>query len=183
MRIVLASASPRRLQLLQGCAFDVEVRAPGVDEAKLPGEAPAAMVQRLAHAKAGAVDVDDRAVVVAADTTVVLDGRALEKPDGAADAVSMLTRLSGRAHDVLTGFCVRGPRGERVGLVRTEVRFRPLSAAEIEAYVATGEPLDKAGAYGIQGRGGALVDAVFGSYPNVVGLPVAEVVAAVREVA
>jgi septum formation protein len=180
--IVLASASPRRLQLLTACGLDVEVRPGHVDEEVFPGEAPAAMVLRLAidkarQARAGAAG----AIVVAADTTVVLDGEILGKPGSAFEAHAMIARLSGRAHDVLTGFCVcRGPL-ERTGVVRTEVVFRQLERAEIAAYVASGEPFDKAGAYGIQGLGGALVDRVCGSYPNVVGLPLREVLAALRE--
>ena len=177
MRIVLKSGSPRRRELLLACGFDVVVQVPDIDERARAGEAPAAMVLRLALEKAGDAG---GAVVVAADTTVVLDGEALEKPRDDDDARVMLARLAGRTHEVLTGWCVRGAGGERSGVVRTEVRFRELTAGEIEAYVATGEPRDKAGAYGIQGKGGGLVDWVRGSYPNVVGLPVAEVVAAIR---
>jgi septum formation protein len=178
--IILASASPRRLQLLTACGWEVEVRPAHVDEAALPGEPAAAMVERLARHKARAVSSDAEHIVVAADTTVVLDGEALAKPLDDADAQRMLGRLQGRTHEVLTGYCVRRGAREQVGVVRTEVAFRPLTDREIAAYVATGEPRDKAGAYGIQGQGGALVDRVVGSYPNVVGLPVAEVVAAIR---
>lgn len=178
--IVLASASPRRLQLLRACGLDVEVRAADVDERERPGERAADMVLRLARAKARAVTGE---LVVAADTTVVLDERILTKPADAAAAREMLTSLAGRAHHVLTGWCVRAGAREQTGVVRTEVVFRALTAAEVDAYVATGEPFDKAGGYGIQGAGGALVDTVQGSYPNVVGLPVREVLAALRELA
>ena len=182
MRIVLASGSPRRRELLVACGYDVDVHVPGVAEGRAPGEAPAQMVVRLAQEKARTARTAE-GLVVAADTTVVLDGQVLEKPADDADARAMLRRLSGRTHEVLTGWCVRGPRGERSGVVATAVTFRPLTDAEIDAYVASGEPRDKAGAYGIQGRGGALVDVVHGSYPNVVGLPVAEVVHALAAVA
>lgn len=178
-RIVLASASPRRLQLLQACGYDVEVRPADVDETQLPSEAPGEMVLRLARAKAAAVV--SPALIVAADTTVVLDGEALAKPLDDEDARRMLGLLRGRIHEVLTGFCVRRSDAWRSGIVSTRVTFRPLTDDEIRAYVETGEPRDKAGSYGIQGLGGALVDRVEGSYPNVVGLPVAEVVAALRE--
>lgn len=179
-RIVLASASPRRLQLLRACGLDVDVSPANVDEAERPGEPAADMVLRLAREKARAVS---GALVVAADTTVVLDGRILAKPANADEARAMLTSLAGRAHEVLTGWCVRAGAREQTGVVRTEVVFRALTAVEVDAYIATGEPFDKAGGYGIQGAGGALVDTVQGSYPNVVGLPVREVLAALRELA
>lgn len=178
VRIVLASASPRRHQLLVTCGFTVDVRPAHVDETPHPGENPASMVLRLARAKASAIE---GTLVVAADTTVVLDADALAKPLDSDDARRMLGRLSGRTHRVLTGWCVQSGERARAGVVTTQVTFRHLTDDEIAAYVATGEPFDKAGAYGIQGLGGALVDRVEGSYPNVVGLPVAEVVAAIRE--
>jgi len=180
MRVVLASRSPRRRELLLAAGLHVEVNPPDVDEAAAPGEPPAAMVLRLAIEKAATVETGE--VVVAADTAVVLDGEALGKPRDVEDAALMLARLSGRAHEVLTGFCVRQGRERLAAVVKTEVSFRPLSQAEIFGYVSSGEPLDKAGAYGIQGLGGALVDRVEGSYTNVVGLPLAEVLAAIREV-
>lgn len=179
MRVVLASASPRRLQLLQACGLLVEVRAPCVDESIRAGEPPGEMVLRLAVAKAKTVAGLD--LVIGADTTVVLDGVSLGKPPDVAAAMAMIASLSGRAHDVLTGFCVRRTGQTRSGVVRTKVVFRALSREEITAYVATGESFDKAGGYGIQGLGGALVDTVQGSYPNIVGLPVREVLAAIRE--
>lgn len=181
MRVLLASRSPRRRELLLAAGVQVEVRAPDVDEAPAPDEPPAAMVMRLAIEKAGTVRTRD-AVVVAADTAVVLDGAALGKPVDHEHAVGMLGCLSGRRHEVLTGFCVQRGRERLATVVTTEVWFRELSQAEIVGYVATGEPLDKAGAYGIQGVGGALIDRLKGSYTNVVGLPLAEVLAAIREV-
>ena len=184
MRIVLASGSPRRRELLLSCGYDVVVQRPDVDETPRD-EAPSAMVLRLARDKAAtAATLANDCVVVAADTTVVLDGAVLAKPADDADAADMLRRLSGRSHEVLTGYCVRRTlRDARDGVVRTEVTFRHLSQAEIERYVASGEPRDKAGGYGIQGQGGALVHTVHGSYTNVVGLPLAEVIAAIRELA
>lgn len=180
MRVVLASRSPRRRELLLAAGLQVEVRPPDVDESPAPGEPPAAMVLRLAIEKAALAAGDE--VVVAADTAVVLDGEALGKPSDAEDAVRMLARLSGRPHEVLTGFCVQRGRERLAAVVKTEVSFRALTQAEIFGYVSSGEPLDKAGGYGIQGLGGALVDRVNGSYTNVVGLPLAEVLAALREV-
>jgi len=181
VKLVLASASPRRLQLLRACGYDVVVSPAHLDETQLPGEPPAVMVERLARAKAVAIAASD--LVVAADTTVVLGADALAKPTDDADAARMLERLSGQTHEVITGWCVRKNAAVRSGIVSTRVTFRRLTAREIAAYVATGEPLDKAGAYGIQGAGGALVDGVEGSYPNVVGLPMAEVIAAIVELA
>ncbi|MBI1947378.1 MAG: septum formation inhibitor Maf [Deltaproteobacteria bacterium] len=180
MRVLLASRSPRRRELLLAAGLHVEVCPPEVDEAPRDGEPAAAMVLRLAIEKASTVQSSE--TVVAADTAVVLDGLALGKPLDLEDAAAMLTRLSGRQHEVLTGFCVRRGRERLATVVKTEVWFRALSPPEIFGYVSTGEPLDKAGAYGIQGLGGALIDRLNGSYTNVVGLPLAEVLAAIREV-
>lgn len=142
------------------------------------------MVRRLAVLKAERIAAElPEAIVVAADTTVVVDGAALAKPNDEQEACAMLMRLQGRSHEVLTGFCVRRGSEERADVVRTEVVFRPLSRHAVEAYVATGESLDKAGGYGIQGAGGALVERVSGSYSNVVGLPISEVLEAVAELA
>lgn len=171
--LLLASASPRRRELLTriGVAFDV--LAGEVDESPLPGEAPEPLVRRLARAKAAAVaERCAGAVVLAADTIVTYGGEIYGKPGDAADACRMLRSLSGRAHRVLTGFCVVGPQGEvDEVVVASEVEFRQLAEAEIDAYVATGEPLDKAGAYAIQGGASVFVASVRGSYSNIVGLP------------
>lgn len=177
--LVLASASPRRHMLLFGLGFDLRVRPADVVEIQAPGEAARDMVERLARTKAWAI-AEDRLPVLAADTAVVLRSRTgeevLGKPQDRAEAERMLRRLSGQPHVVLTGYCVRLGSRERMGCVETQVWFRSLSEAELAAYLDTEESMDKAGAYGIQGYGGALVERIEGSYSNVVGLPVAEVI-------
>ncbi len=186
---MLASTSPRRRELLAAAGLVFDVLAPGIDECPVRGEAPADFACRAASEKAAAVAARlDRAagrrtVVLGCDTVVVLGCRILGKPRGAAEAARMLRGLSGRAHGVLTGVCLLsgrpgGPWRERVLPVRTEVVFRRLSPADIARYVATGEPMDKAGAYGIQGAAAGMVRTVRGSYTNVVGLPLAEVLGA-----
>lgn len=190
--LVLASASPRRRALLDAMGLVHEVEPADVDETPRPGEDAAALVCRLAEAKARTV-LDRRIAavteptgldgpeVLAADTVVVLDGRVMGKPLDADEAVAMLRALSGRTHEVLTGVAVARPvddgTGVDVAVERTSVTFSTLTDAEILAYVATGEPLDKAGAYGIQGRAGAFVAGIEGSHDNVVGLPTARVAA------
>jgi septum formation protein len=181
LAVVLASASPRRRELLAGQGLRFEVRVSDVPEIPRAGEPAADFTLRVAGDKAAAVAKDvPGAVVVAADTAVVLGARILGKPVDADDAHALLASLSGNTHEVITGVCVRGPAGEERFAVRTAVRFRALQPAEIRWYVATGEPLDKAGAYAIQGSGGAFVEAIYGSYSSVVGLPVAETLAALR---
>jgi septum formation protein len=183
--LVLASQSPRRRELLEQLGVPLVVRPAHADETVLPGEAARDYVLRVARAKARAVDglssateAREGAVVLAADTAVVLRGEVLGKPSGPDDARRMLRALSGTVHEVLTGVCVRRTSAalgiELDVVVATEVRFATLSPAEIDWYVATGEPLDKAGAYAIQGAGGAFVVRVDGSVSNVVGLPLAE---------
>jgi septum formation protein len=173
MRLVLASASPRRTDLLREAGYLFEVEPADVDESELAGEPPAAYVVRVAAMKARAVAArHPDAMILAADTTVVLDGAMLAKPTDDADATRMLGLLSGRTHDVLTGVVLVRTGRESSALVGTRVRFRPLTAAEIERYVASGEPHDKAGAYGVQGLAARFVESVDGSYSNVVGLPV-----------
>ncbi len=174
--IVLASASPRRAELLRSAGIPFEVLAADIDESEHPGEAADAYVRRVAAEKARVVA--RRApgrVVLAADTTVVVDGRILAKPADAGDAARMLRALSGRAHAVLTAVCLAGPEpGQaRTEVAETHVEFAPMSEEEIAGYVASGEPMDKAGAYGIQGLASRWVSRVDGSYTNVVGLPVA----------
>lgn len=176
--LLLASRSPRRGDLLRTLGVAFAVVDVDVDETPWGDEAAAAYVRRLARAKAEAGQASyagDRRPVLAADTTVVLDGALLGKPRDEDEARAMLTRLAGRRHQVLTGVALIDRHGAIVdAVVVTEVEFRPLTAREIEAYVASGEPADKAGAYGIQGLGGALVARLDGSYSNVVGLPLAE---------
>jgi len=177
-RIVLASASPRRRELLEAARFQVVVRPSGVDEA-WPGGSLSEGAAALAARKAAALPASDD-LVLAADTLVVLGEQRLEKPRDAVDAARMLDLLSGQTHTVVTGFCVRRGTRERREAVMTAVRFRVLAPEEIDAYIASGEPFDKAGAYAIQGRGGALVDRVEGSYTNVIGLPLREVIVAIE---
>jgi septum formation protein len=179
--VVLASGSPRRLELLRRLGLDPEVRVAAVDETPLTGETPAETVARLARAKAHAVEAGD-ALVVAADTEVVLDGTVLGKPADRAEATAMLRALSGRTHVVLTGVHVLAGDRESAAVEETLVCFRVLSDEEIAAYVATGEPDDKAGGYGIQGAGGMFVERIEGSDTNVIGLPLATVVRLAAEV-
>lgn len=178
---MLASGSPRRADLLARLGLDPEIRPAAVDETPRTGEPPAALVVRLAEAKARAVQhptADE--VVLAADTMVVLDDEALGKPRDDAEAAEMLRRLSGRTHEVLTALAVhRGPSQHRA-TVTTRVRFRALTDTEVTWYLATGEPRDKAGAYALQGAGAALVDHLEGSDTNVIGLPLAATVQLLR---
>lgn len=174
--ILLASGSPRRRELLAQLGLQFEIAAPDVDETPLPGEAPVPYVGRLAVVKAMAVAAGDDTLVIAADTTVEIDGDILAKPADAAEARAMLRRLSGRAHHVHTGVALR--RGEHTlcEVVTAHVTFATLTDAQIDWYVATGEPMDKAGAYAVQGIGGVFVEKVDGSVSNVIGLPLHTVV-------
>jgi septum formation protein len=175
--LVLASSSPRRKELLEGLGLSFDVVPSGIDETLVPGEPPPDQAARWASEKASAVStfLPDR-WVIAADTIVVLEGSILGKPADSGSAASMLRRLSGRRHEVMSGICLMNrTRGfSRAKSVVTEVEFKGLTEEEIDAYVRTGEPLDKAGAYGIQGVGAFLVRSVCGSYTNVVGLPLCE---------
>lgn len=185
--LVLASASPRRRQLLEAVGLRLLVRATDTDEQEHPGEAPRAYALRVARAKAlaaddGAPDGGEPLVVLAADTTVALGDWIPGKPGSPDRAIEVLTRLSGKTHQVHTAVVVR--RGSRTlsAVSTTSVRFRTLDPDEIRRYVATDEPLDRAGGYAIQGGGGALVDRVQGSYTGVVGLPVRESLALLRRI-
>lgn len=172
--LILASASPRRAELLAAAGFVFTVDTADLDETPLPAEAPERYVARLAEAKARAVAARHRdGVVLGADTTVVVDGAILGKPTDAPDAAAMLARLQGGAHQVLTGVALVAGAWSTVAVARTDVWFAPMSRLEIADYVASGEPMDKAGAYGIQGRASRFVTRIDGSYGNVVGLPVA----------
>jgi septum formation protein len=176
--LVLASASPRRRQLLERIGLRPEVVPAKLDETPLAGERAVNHVGRLARAKALAVaELRPGALVIAGDTVVVLDGEILAKPADAAEAMGMLLRLQGREHRVETGVAVVGPDGRIASdVVGADVRFRPFGRATAEAYVSTGEPMDKAGSYGIQGYGSVLVDGLAGDYFAVMGLPVAAVI-------
>ncbi len=170
--IVLASKSPRRAELLAAAGFEFSVRLGDIDETPLPGETPRDHVLRLASEKAAAVPADEVETILAADTIVVLDGEILGKPRDKSDAHRMISALSGRQHEVITGVCLR--RGDQtfVEASSTAVWFLEILPDEIHWYVDSGEPMDKAGAYGIQGLASRFVTRIEGSYSNVVGLPV-----------
>lgn len=185
MKLILASASSRRMEVLRDAGLTFQIISSAVDETPLPGEPPQELVRRLAESKAQLVAqrTVGPALVVAADTIVALDGRVLGKPRSADEARETLRTLSGRSHSVLTGLAViRLPEeAARLELETTQVTFAPLSDEDIMGYIATGEPFDKAGAYAIQGRGGRFVTRVEGCYFNVVGLPLARLFRILRE--
>ena len=178
----LASTSPRRRDILQTLGVEFAVVTVDTDETPLDGESPQDLVLRLATAKAEAAAdaATDAGIVLAADTVVVLGDRVLGKPGNCDDAVEMLLALSGQTHSVLTGVALRTADGTRVALSATDVRFREIDQDEATAYWQSGEPCDKAGAYGIQGLGGVFVEAIDGSYSGVMGLPVFETVELLR---
>ena len=178
MTIWLASSSPRRHRLLLWAGFEVSVHPTVTDEKRRPGTDPVTHAIELASKKATAAP--DSALVVAADTVVHTGDRIFSKPEDEQMAGEHLKALSGRWHHVTTGVCVRKGREHRLFGVTTMVRFRNLSPNEITCYVATGEPMDKAGAYGIQGQGGALVAEINGSWTNVMGLPLEETLEAIK---
>lgn len=177
--LILASASPRRRELLQRVGLTFEVRPAEVDESWLPGEAPHHYVARVAAAKRDAIAAPGH-WVLAADTTVTIDGKVLAKAADTDEARAMLSSLAGREHEVLTAFALRGPGGELAELVSTAVQMIDFSGELLEQYLASGEWRGKAGAYAIQGIGAALVAGVRGSVTNVIGLPLAEVLAGLR---
>jgi len=177
----LASSSPRRKEILAALGLTFSVGGADVDEQRLDGESAADMVLRLAVEKAVAGAPGGDAVVIAADTIVVLGDDIFGKPEGRDDALDMLARLSGRTHQVLTGIAVWADRHMRSAMSATDVHFREISPDEALAYWQSGEPCDKAGAYAIQGRGGVFVEAISGSYSGVVGLPVFETVKLLKE--
>jgi septum formation protein len=207
VQIILASASPRRKELLERLGFTVKVIPGNVDEIQLEEETPENFVKRMARTKTLAVvdrmqttlyptDADgapirtgysgrgsDSRWVVGADTVVVVGDDVLGKPKDTAGAVEMLHRLSGQVHRVITGFCIHDLRKNKEGLqaVATEVTFKRLASSEIDKYIAVGESMDKAGAYAIQGVGAYLVDSIVGSYTNVVGLPLCQMVEMMEE--
>ncbi len=171
--LVLASRSPRRSELLRRAGIPFVVRVPEeMDESPRPHEKPEHYVRRLAEAKARALQPADGEIVLGADTTVCIGGQILGKPEDDADARRMLAHLSGRRHEVITGICLRFPTRLVTDWASTQVWFTELSAADIDEYVASGEPRDKAGAYAIQGLASKFVERIDGGYSNVVGLPV-----------
>lgn len=183
-KIILASASPRRSELLESAGIRFDVVPGHIDETPLPGEEPKAHVLRLAAEKAREVARREVArFFIGADTIVVCDHEIMGKPRDGADAERMLLKLSGVPHEVITGFAVYDRERDQVRsqAVTTRVFFKPLDLAEIRSYVATGCPLDKAGAYAIQGGAAYMVERIDGSYTNVVGLPLSEVVTVLRE--
>jgi septum formation protein len=181
-RVVLASQSPRRRELLTLVGIAHEVVPADLDESVLPGELPDEHCERLARTKAEVVATRfPGAVTIGSDTIVVIDGAILGKPTDEADARRMLARLSGRTHEVHTAVAVALGNEVRSGVERVRVTFRTLDARQIAAYVATGEPMDKAGAYGIQGYGATIVERVDGDYFAVMGLPLGRLVGLLRE--
>jgi septum formation protein len=172
--IVLASGSPRRGEILTkaGIPFVREVPS-SIDETPAAGELPRDYVVRLAREKAESIEAGEGRIVLGADTTVVIEDTILGKPSSPSDAARMLRLLSGRSHEVITGVCLRSVRGQVADAAITRVWFAALSDADIESYVASGEPMDKAGAYGIQGLASKFVERIEGCYFNVMGLPVA----------
>lgn len=190
--MILASASPRRKELLEREGFSLSIEPADIDETRLANESPVALVERLAIQKAEACvrergGINEGEVLVSADTIVWTGEDVLGKPAGEKDAMRMLRELSGRTHYVSTGVCLMRGRSSGGPLVRsfvdtTSVTFRDLADDEIRAYVATGEPMDKAGSYGIQGGAGRFVSCLEGDYDNVVGLPVSRVVSELKSV-
>jgi septum formation protein len=182
MTLLLASASPRRAELLRAAGFEFDVQPAHADESIHPGESPARYVQRVAEAKALAVLPSAAGrIVIAADTTVVIDERILGKPQDQADAQRMLRMLAGRRHAVMTGVTLAADGRIVTRLETTMVELAPLSEEEIQWYVASGEPADKAGAYAVQGLASRFVTRIEGSYSNVVGLPVALVASMLKD--
>jgi septum formation protein len=170
--LILASASPRRHELLLAAGIDHIVRPSHVAEIREPGESPESFVLRLAREKAEACDRSNVDTVLGADTIVCLEGEVFGKPADAGDAVRMLQQLAGRSHRVLTGIHLRTQDRSVSDIAQTQVWFSPMTSSEIEEYVSTGEPMDKAGAYAIQGFASRFVFRIEGCYQNVVGLPV-----------
>jgi septum formation protein len=188
MKLILASASPRRAEVLHNAGFVFEVRPAGVDETRQPHEAAEDYVRRVAQAKAHVLAgtaraAGERAIVIAADTIVLAEGQILGKPKDADDARRMLRLLSGKTHEVLTALCLINilASKEVLHVEKTRVEFLKMSEAEIESYIQTGEPFDKAGAYGIQGIAGRFATRIEGCYFNVLGLPLSRLWATLHE--
>lgn len=182
-KIILASSSPRRSELLRQAGIAFEVHYKNVDETVPEGLTPAQGAEHTALIKARSVVPDySKALIIGADTVVLIDGETLGKPKDSADAVRMLSLLSGREHEVITGVCLAYDGIYETFRCVSKVKFYELTQAEIESYVSSGEPMDKAGAYGIQGRGCTLVESIRGDFYNIVGLPVARVARRIREI-
>ena len=179
-RLILASGSPQRFSLLVAAGFEPEVRVPEVDESILVGESANSLVERLAVKKLDAV-INVGECGVAADTVVSVNEKILGKPGTPEIALEMLQTLSGETHQVITGVALSGPKGRRSLIVATKVKWRELTKEEIVTYIQTGEPLDKAGGYGIQGGGKNFVVSFEGSFDNIVGLPVDEVISCLND--
>ena len=181
-RVVLASASPRRRQLLELIGIEHDIQPANIDESVRPRETPARYAERLAREKASVVaSRDPDRITIAADTTVVVNKKVLGKPENEEDARRMLSMLSGREHTVITAIAVARGRKLRSAVEEVRVRFRRLHDDEINAYIATGEPMDKAGAYGIQGYGATIVECIEGDYFSVMGLPLAKLIDLLRD--
>jgi septum formation protein len=178
--LILASVSPQRLSLLREAGFEPEVRIPEVDESILAGESAESLVERLAVKKLDAV-ISAGECGVAADTVVSINEKIFGKPGSPEVALEMLQTLSGKTHNVLTGVALSGPKGRHSLVVDTQVRWKELTKDEIVAYIETGEPLNKAGGYGIQGGGKDFVVSFAGSFNNIVGLPVDEVISCLSD--
>lgn len=181
MKILLASASPRRRELLKKAGIKFKITSADVDETLPKGISPDKAVKYLCKIKNEAINADDNTVVISADTVVACDGKILGKPSDEKDAEKMLRLLSGREHSVYTGVCIRKGRKKKIFCERTRVYFYDLTDSEISEYIASGEPMDKAGAYGIQGKAFSFVCKINGDYYNVVGLPLARLVRELKE--
>ena len=176
MNLVLASKSPRRIELLRAAGLLFSIRPADIDERTVSVPSPCALAKVLAQQKARAAFLDASETVIGCDTVVAVGNEALGKPKDYDDAVRILTMLSGRRHSVFTGVCIKTAQEEKTFVCETGVWFYPLSEEEIASYAKTDEPYDKAGAYGIQGKGGLFVEKIEGDYNNVVGLPVSRLV-------
>jgi len=183
VKLILASSSPRRRELMTQAGFLFDVLAANIDETRRPNETPTDYVQRLALEKAGAIAaLHPEAIVLGADTTVVLNGEVMNKPTNLADAERMLRALSGQTHQVHTGLAVVAGSSTQSHVETTDVIFREITPAELAAYLASGDALDKAGAYGIQGYAARWIPRIEGDYFNVVGLPLSAVVGLLKTV-
>ncbi len=186
MELILASGSPRRHEMISGLGLSFTICIPDVDESSLENELPLEYVKRIASKKAEAVFSDlieenEKLLILSADTIVVLGEQILGKPKDAEDAKKTLKMLSGKTHEVITSFCIKSAEKDIVTSISTKVQFAEISDAEIDAYVSTGEPMDKAGSYAIQGGAAYMVRKIDGSYSNVVGLPLCEVIETLKE--